>query len=100
MQFVALNGSGSKLDAFLDRSLTYEVGRCVDEQGQVKSTVTVDLTNDIPLGERPPEYMVSLAKEGPTGPVNVVLRADAPPERRGDRGSQTRWEVGELLAVR
>ena len=34
---------------------------------------TIDLTSDIPLGERPPEYMVSLAKEGPTGPVNVVL---------------------------
>ena len=73
VQFVALNGSGSKLDAFLQRSLNYEVGRCVDEDSQVKSTVTIDLTSDIPLGERPPEYMVSLAKEGPTGPVNVVL---------------------------
>lgn len=73
VQFVALNGSGSKLDAFLQRSLTYEVGRCVDGDGQVKSSVTVDLTSDIPLGERPPEYMVSLAKEGPTGPINVVL---------------------------
>ncbi len=73
VQFVALNGSGSKLDAFLERSLMYQVGRCVDGDGQVKSTVTVDLTSDIPLGERPPEYMVSLAKEGRTGPINVVL---------------------------
>ncbi len=73
VQFVALNGSGSKLDAFLDRSLTYKVGRCVDDQGRVESRVTVDLTNDIPLGERPPEYMIGRANEGQNGPINTVL---------------------------
>ncbi len=28
---------------------------------------------DIPLGERPPEYMVSLARSGPTGPIHDLL---------------------------
>lgn len=39
----------------------------------MKSTVTVELENATPLGERPPEYMISLAKEGSTGPINTVL---------------------------
>jgi hypothetical protein len=73
VHFVTLNGSGSKLDAFLQRSLKYEVGRCVNSDGEVKSRVTVDLTSHIPLGERPPASMISLAMEGPTGPINVVL---------------------------
>lgn len=73
VQFVALNGSGSKLDAFLQRSLTYDVGRCVDKDGRVESTVTATLTNDIAMGERPPEYMISQARVGQTGPINVIL---------------------------
>ncbi len=71
VQFVVLNGSGSKLDAFLERSLTYEVGRCPNTDNRVKSTVTVELENAIPLGERPPEYMrSSLGRDGTT---NFVL---------------------------
>ena len=36
-----LNTSGSKLDAFLQRSLTYEVGRCPDKNDRdfLKDTV-------------------------------------------------------------
>ena len=71
VQFVALNGSGSKLDAFLERSLTYEVGRCLNTDERVKSTVTVELENAIALGERPPEYMRSgIGRDGTT---NVIL---------------------------
>ena len=71
VQFVALNGSGSKLDAFLERSVTYEVGRCPTTGGRVISTVTAELVNAIPLGQRPPEYMLS--GKGRDGTTNVVL---------------------------
>jgi len=71
VQFVALNGSGSKLDAYLERSVTYEVGRCPSSDGRVSSTVTAELVNAIPLGERPPEYMLSGI--GPSGTTNVIL---------------------------
>jgi hypothetical protein len=71
VQFVVLNGSGSKLDAFLERSLTFEVGRCPNTDNRVKSTVTVELENAIPLGELPPAYMrSSLGRDGTT---NFVL---------------------------
>ena len=70
VQFVVLNGSGSKLDAFLERSLTYEVGRCPTTDNRVKSTVTVELENAIPPGELPPEYMrSSLGRDGTTNSV-------------------------------
>lgn len=71
VQFVVLNASGSKLDAFLERSLTYEVGRCPSTDNRVKSTVTVELENAIPPGERPPEYMRSAI--GRDGTINFVL---------------------------
>jgi hypothetical protein len=71
VQFVVLNGSGSKLDAFLERSLVYEVGRCPNTDNRVKSTVTVELDNAIPLGELPPEYMRSSL--GGDGTTNFVL---------------------------
>lgn len=70
VQFVALNASASKLDAYLIRSLTYEVGGCPDENGRVTSSVTVNLKNAIPLGESPPEYMLSIF--GPDGRTHVV----------------------------
>ena len=59
------------MDAFLERSLTYEVGRCLNTDERVKSTVTVELENAIALGERPPEYMRSgIGRDGTT---NVIL---------------------------
>lgn len=68
---VVINASGSKLDAYLEREVQYEVGRC--DTDRVTSTVTVWLRSDIPLGERPPPYMVGSARRIPTGPVNSVL---------------------------
>ena len=73
LQFVVLDASGSKLDAFLQRSLTYEVGRCPNKNGRVTSSVTLELMTDVPLGERPPAYMLSLARSGPTGPIHDLL---------------------------
>ncbi len=72
VDFVAINASGSKLDAYLQRTMRYEVGRCVAE-GRVHSRVTVGLTNQLPAGSQVPQYMVSLARRGPTGPVNSTL---------------------------
>ena len=70
VEAIVLSTSNSKLDAYLDRWLTYEVGRCVDEGGRVQSHVTFTLENAIPFGQRPPEYMVGSAPMGPTGPIN------------------------------
>lgn len=70
---VAINASGSKLDAYLVRGSKYEVGRCVAEDGRVTSTVTVDLRSDVPLGDRPPEYMIGQAEQTRTGPINKTL---------------------------
>lgn len=70
VEAIVLSTSNSKLDAYMDRSLTYEVGRCVNEAGRVRSRVTFTLENAIPFGQRPPEYMVGAAPMGPTGPIN------------------------------
>lgn len=43
---VVNNAAGNKIDYFLDRSLTYSLGRCGG--GRRDSTVTVDLRNDVP----------------------------------------------------
>jgi hypothetical protein len=69
---VVLSTSNSKLDAYLRRSVRYEVGRCPDEQGRVRSRVTFALENAIPFGQRPPEYMVGTAPVSPTGPIHSV----------------------------
>lgn len=53
VEAIVLSTSNSKLDAYLDRWLTYEVGRCVDEGGRVQSHVTFTLENAIPFGQRP-----------------------------------------------
>jgi hypothetical protein len=68
---VVINSTGSKLDAWLNRGATYDVGRCVTD-GRVTSSVTVDLRSDVPLGERPPAYMIGSAQEGPNGPIHIV----------------------------
>lgn len=69
---VTLNSSGSKLDAWLQRSVDYEVGRCPVD-GRVESRVTVTLTSAIPKGTTVPPYMVSGASSGPTGPINTAM---------------------------
>ncbi|HYO17045.1 MAG TPA: hypothetical protein VES02_00055, partial [Dermatophilaceae bacterium] len=72
--FAAINSSGSKLDAFLERSLTYTVGRCPDpDTDRVVSSVDIALVNAIPEGADVPEYMISLAERGPDGPINSTL---------------------------
>jgi hypothetical protein len=48
---VVNNSAGNKIDYFLDRSLTYVLGRCGG--GRRESTVTVVLRNDLPDGLQP-----------------------------------------------
>jgi hypothetical protein len=72
VQAVVLNASGSKLDAWLSKRVQYDVGRCVTD-GRVTSTVTVDLRSDVPLGERPPPYMVGSAQMGKNGPIGYSM---------------------------
>ena len=65
---VVLSTSNSKLDAYLERSVLYEVGRC----DGTPSRLTFTLKNAIPFGQRPPEYMVGTAPVSPTGPIHAV----------------------------
>lgn len=69
---VSLNASGSKLDAWLNRSSRYDVGRC-EVDGRVESSVTVTLRSDVPLGQRPPPYMIGQAQMGSNGPINFTI---------------------------
>ena len=71
--FIAINSSMSKLDTYLERSVRYDVGRCPDESGRVRSLVTVTLTSRIPEGADLPAYVISQAEMGPDGPINSVL---------------------------
>ena len=72
--FAAINSSGSKLDAYLDRSLTYTVGRCpAPDTGRVVSTVDITLTSAIPEGKPVSESISLLARRGPDGPINSTL---------------------------
>ena len=66
---VVINASGSKLDAYLDRSLRYEVGRCPVD-GRVRSTVVVTLTSAIPPDAVLSDYVVAGAARGPDGPIS------------------------------
>ncbi|WP_169945904.1 DUF4012 domain-containing protein [Microbispora sp. H11081] len=49
---VVNNSAGTKLDYYLDRSLTYELGPCRPD-GQRSSRVRIRLTNDAPRGPLP-----------------------------------------------
>lgn len=72
--FAVINSSGSKLDAFLERSLTYDVGRCpTPGTDRASSRLNVTLTSDIPEGVELPAYIISLAEVGPDGPINSSL---------------------------
>ena len=51
--FVAINSSMSKLDTYLERSVRYDVGRCPNDHGRVRSQVKVTLTSAIPKGSGP-----------------------------------------------
>jgi len=68
------NGSGGKLDYYLDRTVRYDLGAC-DNTGFRRSTVTVTLTNDTP--DTPlPDYVVIRADDFAQNPPrgsNVVL---------------------------
>lgn len=72
VMFGTINAGASKLDAWLKQEVTYEVGRCPDPAGQVRSQVTIELTNDVPEGTKIPPYMAGTQKVD-EGPVNRVV---------------------------
>lgn len=76
-----LNNVGwSKLDTYIDRTFDYTVGRCPDENGQVRSELTMTLVSDIPPGTVLPEYVVGTVPKKADGPVNqVYLQVHLPP---------------------
>jgi hypothetical protein len=77
---IVINAGWSKLDTYIDREFEYVVGRCPNEDGNVRSSLTMTLTSDLP-DEELPEYVVGAVSVGPDGPINrVVLQAHLPPE--------------------
>lgn len=72
--FVALvvnNGGGNKLDYYLDRSVTYHLGRCVGD-GMRRSRVEITLTNTVPPGDLP-DYVVGGRHERVRGSNTVIV---------------------------
>ena len=68
---VVINGSGSKLEAYLTREFTYEVGRC-DIADRVLSRLRLTLESAIPPGADLPDYVVGQSAVGPDGPVSSI----------------------------
>ncbi|MEU6411041.1 DUF4012 domain-containing protein [Microbispora sp. NPDC046933] len=58
---VVNNSAGTKLDYYLDRSLTYQLGPCRPD-GMRASRIRIRLTNDVPRGPLPP-YVTSRLDE-------------------------------------
>lgn len=83
--FVAINnGTGSKLEAYLEREMTYQAGRCTATD-RVDSALTVTLTSVIPDGTELPRYVVGLAEVGPEGPISTIqLQVHLGPEAAVD----------------
>ncbi|WP_203980584.1 DUF4012 domain-containing protein [Planotetraspora silvatica] len=68
---VVNNSAGGKLDYYLDRSLDYRLGPCVN--GRRSSTVRVRLTNDVPSGGLPAYVTGRLDDQGHPHPVGSNL---------------------------
>ena len=69
---VALNnGTGSKLETYLERTIAYEVGRCEGAE-RVQSQLEVTLLSDIPSGADLGRYVTGLAEIGPKGPISTI----------------------------
>lgn len=66
---VVINASGSKLDAYLEREITYSVGGCPADE-MASSRVSMILTNDIPTGLELDPFVVGLAEASPDGPIS------------------------------
>jgi hypothetical protein len=66
---VVINATASKLDAYLQRQIRYEVGRC-DQGGEVLSRLSVTLTSDIPADAELADEVVGRAQVGPDGPLS------------------------------
>jgi hypothetical protein len=65
------NGSGNKIESFLDRSISYRAE--VDEAtGEVTATLVVDLTNTAPTSGYP-DYVIGNLIDEPTGTNRMVL---------------------------
>ncbi len=76
---VLINIGWSKLDTYIAREFEYGVGRCMDANGDVRSTLTMRFTSDIPEGVTLPEYVVGAVPVGPQGPVNrLILQSHLP----------------------
>lgn len=83
--FVAINnGTGSKLEAYLQRQMTYAAGRCAATD-RVESELTVTLTSAIPQDAELPRYVVGQAEVGPNGPISTIqLQVHLGPEAAVD----------------
>lgn len=71
---VVTNASGSKLENFLERSITYTAGPC--EGDRRRSTISVQLTSAVPDAALPPYLTIQLKADGSaqqSRDINVLL---------------------------
>lgn len=68
---VVNNATAGKLDYFLDRTVSYTAGACTGDRR--RSTVTVELRNDVPVGDLPPYLTISSTPAGPAGTRDLTL---------------------------
>lgn len=90
---VLINGTASKLDSFITRDFSYEVGRC-EIADRVPSRLRLTLESDIPADADLPDYVIAQAVEGPDGPISRVqlqihLSAEAAIDRIAVDGQET-----------
>lgn len=79
---VVINASGSKLDTYLDRDITYTVRRCPVD-GRVASEVSVTLTADLPDPLDVDPYVLGFSTGSPDAPVQrTQLQLHAAPGSR------------------
>ncbi len=101
VQFVTVNGSGSKLDDYLNWDVTYAVGRCPKRFGCVHPPVVdicmVNLRRDVPVGLKPPDCIKGSGRQTPGVPttwhwLNSVYREGRGGEFRTERSQSAYFE--------
>lgn len=75
--FATLNIGANKMDAFLHQEVNYEVGRCPDPAGRVRSQVTVELVSRVPKGQSLPHY-ISGGQDGDSATNAVTAQLHLP----------------------
>lgn len=69
---IVINSTASKLDTYVTRDITYEVGRC-DLVDRVDSRLSMTLESALPTDTVLPDDVVAQAEVGPDGPISAIF---------------------------